>query len=875
MAVLEKVVSQLSLNPQSEEYLTLDLPGLFALPPGGLTKAQLEGHSNALRSALNKSNRLKSASALGKLLDFLRNRELFTDPDFWADFQSRRAADQQRRLMSAVSDLESETPLRTLSRGQALRRLAALGLDGLDPSLLSQHGFAVFDDLRPPVEGELSRLRSTWGPVRDKHGSDYPTVFHLMVLGRQNPPVKARCVDELSVGGKPVTSTDIEQSHAQALRTRDSNAVQDAAKFLAELKRVRDPETLRRVAFATVWERAKQQLSQGIPSVRVAKGLCSSGLDELDAVRIVAAVAEAGNGPGNSGVGVEAVREALAQGKNERARRTLEALKEDPQTVEERRELATRIEERARDKARALSDYESAMTREDYAQARSRLQDALQIDADDSAVEELLVSLPLPAPRPTLRPTESGVLVEWNGVGEGAHYDVYRSVNGVASTQARLAESLAELAFTDAEAPVGEQLRYAVVAARPGGISSAEGHADIVHLPVPKAVSAKARASDILVSWVVPPQTNGVKVRTLTLDAPPETTHVQDSTTFHMSGADIGRMYRFEVSAVYLTSGGPQESPAVTATATPRGEVRPVTDLTVTAAGSGPGLEARWSQSRGAVTELWAMPISAGQPPAVGTVLTSSEASASGLFPLRSTILAPGDHHMTARLHTLEGPHVVVPLTCGESGFLVGVATVAGNAPPVAHAAAERFGDRVRLTWTWPGGNYDALVRWRSGAAEEQVRVTKSSYGQHGAVYLPNAAEVSQIGVITMARTNSAPWVSQRVDVPFASYTGPVITYTSRIAKSLLGRARVELTVTGAHGTGSHDVGVYFASGTTMPARANQARHISTLTVDCSRGASQHHTVDLGRVRGPFWIRLFCDDGRVTVRDPKTSSLKG
>lgn len=877
-AALQSAVAGFQADSASEEFLSLDLRTLFAVPGGTLKEGELQDHAQQLEMAFNKAKTLPSAALLKKLMEQMSAQEMFMDPSFWAGLHQKQNAVQQERLVGAVADLRAETPLGAMSRSQASKRLAALGLDGVDPGLLAKQGIRVFEDLPAPDPQDLGRVRSTWKRIRDQHSAEYQTIFDLLVLDRGTKPSQARCVDELSVEGRRVTPQDVENAHRRTQSLKDSNAVQDAQKFLAELKKVSDSESLRRIVLATVWEQAGEAVFRGTPALRVKQNLCGLGIEENDAVRIVASVSEHGAAAPSAPVGVDSVRQHLADGQLNQAKRTLEALEDDPKTAEDRQQLAGRIAALEATKSTAMEAYREAAEKGDYAVAEARLQEVLKIDGADSQAADLLGRLPLPAPRISAGSADGGVALSWDTADDAAQYTVYRSSAGPLGpvpTGTPIAKDLARTTYQDSDAPAGNQLYYAVVAARPGGLPSAAGQAQVLHLPAPEGLETRSSESDIRLSWQVVPQAVAVRIRRTTAGADQEVFEVKGTNTFRTQDVEVGRTYRFELTAVYLTSEGAQESPAVSAAAIPRGEAKPVADLYVEPGSSDGSFEARWSQSEEFVTELWAVPAAAGDPPAPGTVFRPVAERGSALKPLRAECDFEGAGRVLARISSLEGLHFVVPMTCVDSGFLVGTPALAGSAPSVRRPKADVLGNQIRLTWEWPEGNYVAEVRWSTSAQSRSRRVTKAKYRRDGGVFLSEPSSVSDLSVSTVARSGDDEWVSGRVAVAYAAPVSTEIRYTAKIVRPLFGPARVELEVTGSGGSSVQHVGVYLRRGSTIPITAEQAELVTALDIDCSSGAPASHSVGLGRIKGPFWVRLFAPDGGAAVLDPPTSQLKG
>lgn len=876
-AALQSAVARLQTDPADEEFLSLGLRELFAVPEGSITRSQLQDLSRQLEMAFNKARNLPAAALLKKLMEQLSAQGLFLDPSFWVGLSQKQDDVMRERLAEAVTELRAEAPLGAMSSKEASKRLAALGLGGMDPRFLAEEGIYVFQDLPVPDLRELGQVKNTWKRIREQHSTEYQTIFDLLVLDRGGKPHHARCVDELSVDGRPVTVTDVENSHRRTQSIKDSNAAQDAQKFLAELKKVVDTEALRKTAFATVWEQAKESIARGTPTLRVKQDLCDFGIEEQDAVRIVASVSEDAGVMAQDPIGVEAVRQHLADGQLDQAKRTLDALSEDPQTSAERQRLTRRITALEAAKATAWAAYRGAVERGDYNEAEARLHEVLRIDGADSQAADLLSRLPLPMPRVNAKASGTAVELSWTAADDAAQYAVYRSSTeplGPNPVGTPLTEGLTRTAYVDAEAPAGTSLHYAVVAHRPGGVPSWAGEVRILHLPAPEDVKIRTRDAEIHLSWQVAPQAVAVRVCRTTAGAPQKVVDVKGVNTIRVPDVEIGQTYRFELTAVYLTSEGTRESSAVSVLGTPRGEAKPVTDLCIEPGPADGATEAYWSQPEGFLTELWAIPTSAGEPPIQGSVFRPA-AETGALKPLHADCSSEGLGRMRARLTPLEGMHYVVPMTCVDSGYLVGTPVLTGSAPSVRRPKTDVLGSQIRLTWDWPEGNYMAEIRWNTSKGPRTRRVTKAKYRRDGGVFLNEPSSVSDLSVSTVAKSGDDEWVSGPVAVPYEAPGSEVIRYTAKIVRPLLGPARVDLDISGTGGQSFQPVGVYMRLGSTIPITPEQAQLVTTLDIDSSSGGATTYRVDLGRIKGPFWIRLFTPDGSAAVLDPPTSQLKG
>ncbi|MBP2409411.1 fibronectin type III domain-containing protein [Brachybacterium fresconis] len=880
MDALKAALADLKADPCSESYLSINLPFLFAIPDEATSTAALEQHGRKLAQAYNKSQNLPAAVQLKHLKSILSETGRFEDPSFWSQLSDKRREVIDTRVQDAIRSLQEEAPLGVIASSVATATLRSLGLMEIGvadlTAELGRAGVTVFADLEPPIENVLLPIRNTWERVR-KH-AEYRTIFHLLALKDGGTVEAARCIDELSIAGRRITPSEVTQSHLRTKTGRDTNAIQDAQKFLAELSRVSDGEQLRQIAYATVWADAAELSARSMPSRLIAESLTNAGLEEFDAHRLAASVRARGTASAPS-LSTDAVRGLLAAGLLEEAGRTLGALKEEPDTAAEREQLGLRISELQEAKRDALDAYRRAEDEGDVEVADEHLRRAIRVDGGDDRLQELLVQLPLRAPHVRVLLDSCSALLSWDVQDETARYTVYRSTRPFSSIPAGtvVASDISGGGCSDRSVPAGEHVHYAVVATRPGGTPSRPGLTDIECLPAPNDLHAEATLDAVDLTWAVPKVCHSVVIELLD-DAGRTIRHEAPGTTLHrFDGLTAGETYRVIATARYLTTAGPRTSKPASITVTPREEARPVLDLEVEQGSPSGGDDsfARWTAVPGFRVSLWAFP--RGAAPTVGRHVTVSEARSAGGRELRAPVRAPTPDRFEARLPGLSGIALITPLLETDSYLLVGQSALAGSAPAVDDVRTSTFADHLRLTWSWPQAVEQVEVSWQLRGITRTRYVTPSRYRNDGGVYIAEPTEISDIAITTVIGGDDEQIASGKVHATYQPQSSASLNYTTKITRSLIGRSTVQLVITASSPVPAPcALGLFLSKGSLLPMDPGAGQLIQHIQADFPDSGTLRQDVDLGRLRSPFWIRLFSlDPSGPRLIDPPTPQLKG
>lgn len=877
-ALLQSALSGLQVDPADNGYLTLDLPRLFALPSGQLTGAALEAHAVELDKAFNKARVYPAAAQLKQLKALLTATGQFVDPGFWAGFAAQRSRVLDQTLDQAVAALRSEAPLGVMPLSAAAARLDAFGVGGVvsDPSwlhALQRAGLVVFPDIDLPGASEFESLLGIWDRTLER--ARCRSIFDLIAYGAPGHVMNAEFLNALRIGGTPVRLGDLEAARQRSLAVRDSDEAQAIQKFLGQLVKIDDIETLRRLVILTLCRRVGEQVSRRVPLVAIVAGLTRDGIDDGDARRLVASLADRSI-PAPPSLGPDAVRLRLARGELTAARRILAALPEDPDTAQDRNDLAAQITERSDRRDAAVVACRRALAERRFDAAAQHLRVAREIDRDDEGLERLAQQLPPPVPHATAQMGIDGVRIDWNPVDPDATYTVLRTTSvdgqGRPAQWTEIAKGLRTHRLEDHDVPSGVVVHYGVCATGPGGAVSDAGWCRVDVFPSPSELRVHAQETSVDLAWVVSEGARETRIDVVDQSGR-RSQHRTAMSSWRLTGLTPGQTQHVVLRAVYLTDDGPRESTAVSIDVTPRASARPVDDLSIEPAAHGDGHVAHWSSPGGFTAEVWVFP--RGARLESGVFLRPQDARASGGRPLPVHVIRATPETTDAAIEIPAEACQVVAMLVTDRGLLSGRPVQCATASPVSNACAEEFADQLRLTWEWPDGDVLAEVEWQTPSGSRTRRVTPARYRSEGGVYLPERHAIGDISIQTIARADGEEYVSRRVVLPRPPMTETVVAYTADLSRSLAGRVKVALSLT-CERPATLDFGLYLRQGATMPLTPEAAARVHHLTADFTQAPSFSTTIDLGRVRGPFWIRVFADDRQnVRVVDPPTPQLRG
>ena len=184
--------------------------------------------------------------------------------------------------------------------------------------------------------------------------------------------------------------------------------------------------------------------------------------------------------------------------------------------------------------------------------------------------------------------------------------------------------------------------------------------------------------------------------------------------------------------------------------------LQPVTDL-----------QARTIRSRTDIVQLsWSPPPAgmvslriAAEPPtwSAGTVIAIRDADSYGR-PLTATGVPGPDRRMTHELALPQARAFVTAMTVRDADAAVGSTVEITKRAPVRGLSARRFGEEVRLTWTWPEDAIAARVAWQPSAAIDDERVPSAGRQQRTCSRRAYDAEGGFSAVMGHAAQRVAVW---------------------------------------------------------------------------------------------------------------------
>lgn len=880
---LRDVLAELQRDPQSSAYARLDLNKLYDVP-NPVTSQELTDWRKQVVPALNKAAQaLPSARLLKALLETLEQQgQALVDPAFWGRLQSERQKLIRAKLEAGLRQLTAEYPLGVVSREELISRLETIGITGVtEESIISvaeQQGLKVYAALQLPTTGVPEKLKSILRDVL-RH-PEYRSVVDLLLLHRPNEIKDVRFLDRLTVGGTAVSLTDIEDARLRSEQGQDTDALQDAQKFLGAVKDNLTAEIeIHHLVFTTVVELAGTQLDRGKPKLEVRDSLVRLGLNADDASRLVSALSiSTASGPR---IGVDTVREKLSLGQLGEAQRTLTAISPADGEEQDYANLQAQIERLLATKKQLLEAYHLAVAARDFPAALTAVKEAMRIDQADDSLASLSDLLPPAAPSSlSLRADGPAVVLSWaQGLEESLVYTVVRAEGRIPKTAhdgSVVADGIAETRFIDKNAPSEIPLGYSIFSSRAGRLFSDPRGAEITVLPAPMDVVAAAYPTGAVLSWARPSNTAGIVVTQLGPDGRSFDSELPNSSSFRATGLNTGASYRFSVRAFYLLANGRKFSDSVSITVVPRGEASAVHNLSVKPepARGNDVLRATWSSINSFDVELWQFPRLA--------ELSASSISAQQIrdYGGRRITPLPGSGNSGGETFQLFNPPAeiirLVTLTVTDEGFLIGNHVLSGSAPQPTAIVAEPFGEDLRLSWEWPQGDYVMEVAWEVNGRPRTRRVTRARYRAEGGVKIGGGATATNLTIATVTSVDDETWTSPPLAVNFSQSQTLGLRYQLRIKRSLTGKVKCELSVE-AESTG-HTVPatLILKHGSIMPLSSEDGLHIESLSLDFSSGTSAMHEVTIGKVKSPFWLSLFADDNeKIDLIAPPTSQLKG
>ncbi|MCQ2001130.1 fibronectin type III domain-containing protein [Arthrobacter zhaoxinii] len=874
---LREVLAELRQDPDSTSYARLDLNVLYDIP-SPVKAEELKGWKAQIVPALNKAGQLPSAPLLKALLELLEKQgHVLTDPSFWGRLQEQRQKRVRTDLEEGLRKLRAEYPLGFVESGELLSRLQTVGVAGVtDKSIFhiaGEQGLQVFTKLQLDATGVPEKLKSVWRAAA--RNPEYRSVLDLLLLHRSGDIKDVRFLDELTAGGKPFTVADIDAARRQSERGQDTDALQDAQKFLGAAKDIAVSQTdLQQLVLGTVMDWVGAQLGRGKPKLEVRDDLVRRGFHVDDTSRLVSTLSS-GTGAARTGLGT--VRDKLSEGLLAEASAALTSIVPAEDEENEYGILTARIAELTDKKKALLQRYHQAMEAGDFPAALTAVTDAMRIDQADDRLASLQDAVPPAAPSSlTLRVESAGVMLRWPQA-DSLVYTVVRDEGRAPATPQDgkiLAAGIRAGSYRDAAAPAGRSVSYAVFASRDGTVFSGPRTDTIAVLPAPSDLAASSAPTSALITWSRPSHAAGVVVTRLGPDGNSIETEVSTGSTFRATGLKTGASYRFSVKAYYLLPDGRKFSEAVSIVVVPRGEASAVTDLLLTSPDSDGVVRATWSGPDGFDVELWRFPPLSEVPEHRMSLQQAKASGGQAIQPL------PGGGKSGTQTRVLfrafPGINTVVPLTVDDEGFLVGNRVLSGSAPQPTAVVAEAFGDDLRVSWEWPQGDYIMEVAWKLDGVPRTRRVTRARYRADGGVKIVNGAAADGLTIATVITVDDERLTSTPLPVPLQARSRLTIHYEVRIKRSFTGNVTCVVSAESSAAGSTVDTDLILKEGKIMPTSSTDGKLIEHLALDFTTGTSSRHEIPLGKVKSPFWLSLFTQgNGETNLIAPPTSQLKG
>ena len=546
----------------------VDVAGLLAVTTD---VADIPAHLSQLKqSVLNKRRKNDgNAELVAMLLEALEEKGFdLADPSWWNTLRSPKAEAFKGRITEFAKAVALECQaLKVVTEEHIKERAQSLpGVDVNDlRKAVEKNGIAVRAAIEPPTVPTPRVFQDALKHV------DFRSVVDVLLLA-EKPASDIKVIDELSYsGGRSIGAAQVADAQRKATSAADSNAMQAAQKVLTLVKNdYASPRDLHQVLFASVISQANVLLAQKLPAAVAAERLASTGLDPIDAARIIAHLVESGS----SVRGLGEITNMLASGNLAEARRLLDAINTDQYDPAELASVTKSVDDAEAKKERLVGEYQAAAARRDYSAAETALVQAARIDTDDQRLTVWLKQLPPPAPGAlSAEVTSSGsVRLTWQfSGGEDCRFAVVRADSHapVNPHDGTMLGTVEPRSFDDTKVPVGRRAHYSVFAVR-DGVASAPVSAEVVVVPAPSEVSAVAGLTEATVSWRLPAEAVGVRCTMIDGSGNSRGLDCGGASQVTVNRLVTGQRYRFTVEAMYvLADGGRVYSAPVTASVTP------------------------------------------------------------------------------------------------------------------------------------------------------------------------------------------------------------------------------------------------------------------------------------------------------------------
>ncbi|HKS48323.1 MAG TPA: hypothetical protein VJT49_25080 [Amycolatopsis sp.] len=628
---------------------------------------------------------------------------------------------------------------------------------------------------------------------------------------------------------------------------------------------------LRGLTLFHLLDEVRKHHAQGAPPSALLTQLLRSKLDRDEACQAVFSVL---NESGRARMtGLDEIRALLEAGRLTGAQQALATV-----TGTEDAAAATALVERQVTKVRELRDAARRSLRAGVeADALDKLRRAALLAADD---EDLAAEIRRIPPEPVLglaaaSTADAGVRVSWRAApthGEDTRYRLVRADGRVpADPDDGTAVATVENGTVglDRTAPAGVLLGYAVFASTDGGAWSRPSGVTIEALPAVRDVRLTVENGVVEGRWTVHPGAIGVQVRRGDGKVVSESAR----TMFRDAGIPDGTDLVYTFIARYRRADGTEAvSRPVVEKTTSKASARPVRALTLAAVpgGSGPRVEISWRQQpdaevvvrRAATPCRWEF----------GDVIRSADLATHGEEVTGYREDRDGWQVLTADVPL--GRFHYVTFTLGPSGAIRGHEAALAVTLDVRGLSAQRLGDEVVLSWEWPDDSGMAEVRWNGGGKSGRERITRQQYRSGGGCRVHCGPGRAEVVVRTLMSAPDGECRSAGVELVVPEVP-PTVGYTVELARRpVLGGGTVRVKLTADRLVSRCTVLVVAAEGRIMPRGPADGRVLLRGDHALHPGGEVELTAVLPRLKRPYWVRCFVEDGAVRLVDPPTSQLK-
>lgn len=702
-----------------------------------------------------------------------------------------------------------------------------------------------------------------------------PTVAHLL----QPKLTSFTVLDTLTITPPPVPPMALDAA-GLAARMHELEKVPDTPTLRAQKDAVgflqseaRHGTDLRALALFHLLQEAREQRSA--PPVVLHTLLRRTGLADPDAARLAASIAAEAGTPVRDPL--TAVHDLLGEGRlvaAEAAAATLTGPEGDTarETVVRQR---GQVEELRR---LALADLRAG----DDERAGARLRDALRLAVDLPGLAEELAAIPAsPVLGVTAAAEGSGVRISWRPAPDHDEHTEFRVVRGTGRPPGDADDGAAVAgepgpsgsATVDGAPPVGRLLHYAVFARSAGGRWSRSAGASVQVVPPVGDLTVEGEAGAVVGRWRCHPDVAVVEVHRHegAPDGPAVAVPPDGHRSFRDTAARDGVRYFYSVVACYPPAGGRAavRSAAEVRRAATRLEARPVPKLTAVPV-AGPAVRLGWRQKPG--TEVVVRRSDTPCRWEYGEEVALDRVSTWG-SELDGTVTVKGDA-VTMVAAVPAGRSYCVPFTLGPEHAVRGELAVVDLTDPVRRLRAQRFGDDVRVTWTWPDEVNAAELTWAGG----QRRITLSQYRDEGGTLLRAVPGLHRVDVVAVALDGAG--AESRAPAVNAEVEGrPVrLSYgVRRRGHRLVGGVKCTVTLSAAEDVSGATLVLIGAAGQVLPLDPDAGVELLRAPVVVRAGVP----LDLPEVvlpsvlRRPFWLRCFLTGSASAVLvDPPLTELK-